>query len=207
VSLVSIVNEALDLCSADTITSLTENSLNAERANRFVTSVRQQLLAGYPWTFAKTKVALAALSDNDRENEWGYAYGRPADCVRMIGVGPEVIYRPDVLVRFQWVMDGDTIYSDTTPAYAYYIRDVTDPSRFTPGFRTAYVSALAARLVLPITKDIRRAADLRNVARQDFIVGAAQNANEAENQYEFVSSYDIARQSGSVETYVAADEA
>lgn len=203
-AIIDIVNEALDWCSAQTITDLAENSRNAEVARRLYQPTMKELLSAYPWNFARKRIALAPLGTNPQANIWVYCYAKPGDCLRMISIGPDIMTRPDDLYRYPWEAGDQGYFSDVEGAIGRYIKSITDVDVFTPSFRLAYVAALAAKMAMPLTKDIKRAADLRGVARQQFISAMTIDANEAENAYEFVSSYDLAREGITSSAVVAA---
>lgn len=142
---VQIVNLALTGIGAARITSLTDNTETARKCNAVFEPIRDEVLASYPWKFAKKRKKLALLSEAPIA---GYtnAFQIPSDCLRVIGSDLDAVKAP-------WDREGQTIVTDESAITIQYIERVTDPNRFSAAFITALSARLEAELCYPITQN------------------------------------------------------
>lgn len=158
-SIVSICNLALSNIGKDNISALNEATPEARACNQFYEHVRDMLLQAYPWRWAGKTVSLAEIV-NDKPGAWDYAYQRPVDCLKVRYVRPQYSTTPldldDPKMDAFGVMheiEGQTIYTDISPALLRYTAQVTDPTKFSPMFVEALSWHLAVRLAMPLTRD------------------------------------------------------
>lgn len=193
-SVVSICNLALSNIGKENINALTDAGAEARACSQFYDHTRDTLLQGYPWRFAGKTQALAQIT-NDKPGQWGFAYSRPVDCLKVRWVRPKYFADDRALtqqeeISFQHEVDGQVIYCNLSPALLRYTSRATDPTRFTPLFVDALAWHLAVRLAMPLTRDPKVRADAWQVATQ--MTGQAQmaDANEAretsDHETEFV---------------------
>ena len=193
-SVVSICNLALSNIGKDNINALTDAGAEARACSQFYDHTRDTLLQGYPWRFAGKTQALAQIT-NDKPGQWGFAYSRPVDCLKVRWVRPKYSADDRALtqqeeISFQHEVDGQVIYCNLSPALLRYTSRAADPTRFTPLFVDALAWHLAVRLAMPLTRDPKVRADAWQVATQ--MTGQAQmaDANEAretsDHETEFV---------------------
>lgn len=183
-SVVSICNLALSNIGKDGISALTDAGAEARACSQFYEHTRDTLLQGYPWRFAGKTVSLAQIT-NDRPGQWGYAYQRPNDCLKVRWVRPA--YSADDLaltrqeeVSFAHEAEGQAIYCNLSPAFLRYTSRATDPSLFPPLFVDALAWHLAVRLAMPLTRDPKLRADAFQVA--NMAIGQAQMADANEER-------------------------
>ena len=170
VSIVSICNLALSNLGSDTINSLSEPTTEARVCNQFYEHTRDTLLQAYPWRFAGKTQSLAELT-NDRAGQWGYAYKRPNDCLKVRWVRPafssadpcQQSQQEEISNPFD--VEGETIYCNLSPAFLRYTWAVTDPTKFPPLFVDALSWALTVRLAMPITRDMKQRNDAYRLAQ------------------------------------------
>lgn len=161
---VNISNLALDAVPAGNIVSMTEQSLQARTCTKHYAQVLGELLEMGPWRFGIKREVLAELPANDRESQWLYAYVMPADMAFPIQL-LDLAGSCSVVYEFS----GIYLYSNTPNAIAEYVTTADLAGHESALFRAALIARLAARICLPITKDLKRT---------DFLAKAAKNAEE-----------------------------
>lgn len=161
-TVVDIINVALTLLGESRIMSLSDNSKPAREANAIYESVRDSLLAGYNWSFAKTRAQLPA-SATAPAFEYAYAYPLPVDCLRVVFVGDYYVgmdltdYRGAPTEMF--TIEGREILTDMgSPLNIKYIKRQTDSTLFSANFSASLSAKLAENLAEPLTQsDTKRA--------------------------------------------------
>lgn len=195
-SVVEICNLALSNIGADSIASVDEAGAEAKACRQFYDITRDTLLQAYPWSFAGKTQALAELL-NDKPGQWGYAYTRPNDCLKVRWVRPEYsVGEATRLTRQEEIsypheVDAARIYTDLSPAFLRYTFRQTDPSRFSALFVDALSWHLAVRLAMPITRDPKIRADAYQIAQMSIGTAQMHDANEdrhsSDHDSEFVA--------------------
>lgn len=144
-----------------------DGSVEAGHCRRFFTLARQEALemAAYSWTKRR---ATLALVDNP-STIWTYAYALPSDCIRPLRVlqlstanfsslqvsAPASV---DDLNRFyesgtaNFDIEGRVLLTHEPDAVLLYVRDVTDPSNWSPSFVSGLSFLLASFLAGPLVK-------------------------------------------------------
>lgn len=191
-SVVSICNLALSNIGKDNISALNEPTPEARACNQFYEHVRDMLLQAYPWRFAGKTQSLAEVT-NDKPGAWDYAYRRPTDCLKIRYVRPEYAEGdPEIEdvkldafgVRHE--VEGDTIYSDISPAFLRYTYRLTDPTAFPPLFVEALAWHLSVRLAMPLTRDPKVRAEAFQIANG---MQASAQMSDANEEREFAPEY------------------
>lgn len=171
-SVVGICNLALSHLGADNIIASIDppdGSVEAGRCAQLYPIARQEMLEMFPWTFAKTRVALSALASNPSK-VWRYAYAAPSDALqnrRILTTSTLDVYgffpfggllRADEAALFteqgsaDFQVENGVFLTNEPDAVLLYVRDVIDPSQFTPGFTVALSLLLASYLAGPIIR-------------------------------------------------------
>ncbi|MGL4265204.1 MAG: hypothetical protein ACRCTX_26570 [Afipia sp.] len=129
-----------------------EGSAHADHCARFYPIARDALLEMRTWSFATTRVTLAALTIDTWE--WQYAYARPTNCVRALAVLPKTAISTDVTQPFAqgFADSGSVILTNQEDATLRYTARVTDTTHFPPLFVDALSILLASHLAGPILK-------------------------------------------------------
>lgn len=198
-SIVSICNIALSNIGKDNISALNEATPEARACNQFYEHVRDMLLQAYPWRWAGKTQSLAEIA-NTKPGAWGYAYQRPTDCLKLRYVRPE--YSEDD-VDLEGVktdsfgvmheLEGQTIYTDISPAFLRYTFRVTDPTKFPPLFVEALAWHLSVRLAMPLTRDPKIRSDCFTIANGMQATAQMQDANEERETSDITSDLVVAR--------------
>lgn len=153
---------SLDICNAALaligqrriISSLEEQSVEAEYCALFWPMVRDEALASHTWSFATVRQSLALTADTPPAN-YEYAYSYPNECLQFIGVRESSATDDTVNkdCRIETASGGDTvIYTSVETAVGVYVKRQTDPTRFSSLLVRALEFLVAGRLAPPIIK-------------------------------------------------------
>lgn len=131
----------------------TDRSQEALVCNRFFSTVRDATLRDFSWPFA-TKYASLALIEEDPNDEWGFSYRYPSDCLMLRKILSGI--RNDTRqskIPYEIARDdsGFIIYTDQEDAKVKYTVKTEDPSFFTPDFVLALSYRLAAYIAPRLT--------------------------------------------------------
>lgn len=151
-STVAIVNHALILCGASTVTSITEDTANARAVNAVYEIARKTILTEARWTFSTTRSTLATVATTTIawfHEEESYVYTRPTDALR--------IWELSDLNAF-WREEGNYLISSTAGLGAKYSFDQSDVSKWPPEFVAAFIDKLCADISFMILNDAKKAA-------------------------------------------------
>lgn len=179
-STVAICNLALDaIGTRSTISSLTENSAEANACARQYTPALEAILQAAHWNFARKQASLALLKDGTQTPDqgvpqpWVYEYAVPSDMLSpryvmplavsqnstFVGT-PSVQYPITPPVRFIMSSDEDTggnpinvILTNQEQAVLVYTYRCTNVNLFSPLFVRALSNYLGYLLAIPLTGD------------------------------------------------------
>ena len=194
-----------------------DGSVEAGYCARFFPLARREVIEVGNWSFAKKRVALAAV-DNASEI-WQYAYALPSDCVRPLRV-LQLRYANEIGVLlpvgtyatdYDWRrlddlftergsadfdVESGVIYTNEPEAVLLYRRDVTDATKFTPLMTSAVGMVLAGYLAGPIIKGLDGAkvgAQWREEGFRQATRAAASDANGSNERSDHVPQHIGAR--------------
>lgn len=222
----SICNMALgEIGSRTLIEALNDSSTAARQCALFYTITRQQLLRAAPWGFARRTVTLTSLGlATDDPNvvpyPWMAMYAYPADCLGMRYILPPPLPpasgdAPDVSSTFvvpwcppsrswRYLKANDTsvdpsrtvILSNVVEALGVYTADVSDPDLFDPLFVKAFVQAMAANLVMPMSGNVSLKSGFVNLAKDALTEARARDGNESITTSDHVPDWIATREVG-----------
>lgn len=138
-TVIDICNGALSQIGASVITSLSEDSKNAEVCNQRYAPVKDAVLRSHPWNCAVTRVTLTPTG-TEPDFEFANAFAIPSDCLRLLNLSYLDI--PHRLERNQILCDEATIE-------VMYVADV-DPSFWDALLLESVTAALAADIAYAI---------------------------------------------------------
>jgi hypothetical protein len=131
----------------------TERSAEAAACRRFFETARDATLRDFPWPFA-SKSAVLGLVEEEPNDEWGYSYRYPSDCVairRMLGG----LRNPTRATRVPYVIGQDAtgllIYTDTENAEMEYTARTSNTYLFPSDFVMAFSFRLSAYMAPRVT--------------------------------------------------------
>jgi hypothetical protein len=145
----SIVSQALLLLRANTISSLSEDSNEAEIADTLYPEYAEYLLGLYPWSFAMKKRQLNQDTTSPI-SEYEYSHIIPSEALLVWSVYQDTGTIPVRDYDIFGVEGGRRIYSNYPTLYADYTV-YTDENNWPPYFRQFAISAVASYLAIPVT--------------------------------------------------------
>lgn len=170
---VAICNRALQMLGAKRITSITDDSVNGRACNACYETIRDSELRAHPWSFAKARAELAAISPAPTWGR-GNAYQLPADFIRLLKPYPEDNYFTN-----DNEIEGQTIVTDkSSPIRIRYIYRVTDPNVMDPLFR----ESLATQMAIAMCEEITQSNTKKKGLQDDYklVIDRAKAANAFE---------------------------
>ena len=141
---IRICNSALIKIGVEPIVSFSEQTKAARFCNIQYETIRDELLSAHYWNFAMARVALAQVSTPPLFG-FDYAYQLPADCLRV-----RQIEENDAKFK----IEGRLLYTDSATANIQYVSKNTDASQYSPYFKEALASRLAADLAYPMVQSV-----------------------------------------------------
>lgn len=133
-SVVDCCNSALQRVGAATITSLSDNSVEARACSVAYDSNRRDELRRHTWNFAVKRVVLAP-DTTAPAFDFTYAFTLPSDCLRVL--------RPPT-ANLDWKIEGRKILTnDGSTLNLRYISDVEDASQWDSSFYNVLAVAIA----------------------------------------------------------------
>ena len=141
----NIANRGLRLLKAQRITSLTDGSANANVVTDVFTEIRDDLLRGHTWHFARRLDKLARLSTAP-EFGFDHAYALPSDWIRTVSLHDNDAGLGVVNYEEIEVAGVGAIATSIETAFLKYIYTLTDPNRMSADFRTAFDYALVVQM-------------------------------------------------------------
>ena len=145
---VDICNAALNTLGANTIVSLTEDSVPARLCNQRYESVRDAVFRSHPWN-ALIKRQQLARDDAGPAYLYTYAFTLPGECLRVLGISDGTAEWPTEDFDFQ--IEGRKIVTDEDDIYLKYISRVTDPNEYDTLLRETLSAKIAAELAYSLT--------------------------------------------------------
>jgi len=141
---IDICNLALVALGAEQIRDFTGANKRERVCETTYPQVRDTLLAGYDWSFARV-IASLRVTVGAEPNEYGTGYDIPNDCLRPVDIMP--------LGRGQrWEQVGASIYTQIPEPKLRYTKRETNTGLYT----VAFVNALSLQLAVAIAPTIRQ---------------------------------------------------
>lgn len=158
-SKVSIVNKALSYLGANRITSLSDDTLEAQSASNLYNDSLKSILAECDWRFAIKKVMLAKV---DLQPAWGDGsyFQLPSDLVEIFGVMNSNVY---------WSKEGDYIFSPADSFGIKYVYFCEDTTKYPSYFVDAFAVKLASDMCYEITNSNDKTMTLLELYKGEFL--------------------------------------
>lgn len=195
---IEIVNMALTMLGAATISSLTQANARARAANTIFNATRDEVLRAGDWNFALITAPLAVLADDEDDDDavdgWTYAYAMPTKCLRVVRIFSDS-EGLDIKDPAKWramktpTTKQQAIYTDVVDAQAEYVMRIEDASQFDASFVSAFAAKLAAKLAMPVTSDKQLAGMMQGAYDQAIIDAFQLGHDEGHQQGDAASSY------------------
>ena len=149
-SVVNMVNSALNLLGASTITALTDDTKNARLCNQRYEPVRNRVFRSHAWNCLHKRVQLAQNSTAPIV-EYDHAYALPSDCLRVLKIHNGTT--DSIASALDYKLEGRNIVTDIDTVFAIYIALDTDPNNYDTYLRESISHQLAADLCYAITNN------------------------------------------------------
>lgn len=154
---VELSSAALVKLGAETITSFSDGTAEANVANALYEIVRDGLLGTHPWSFATAHAELVQLPTAPL-TDFEYAFELPTDFIKALSAGDDCRSR-----GFVYQIIGREVHSNYEEVTLAYIKQAAEAD-FPTYFVSALVNRLAAEFCLPLTE---------NPARSELLFGLA----------------------------------
>lgn len=168
----AICNSALVKIGAARISSLSDTTPEGILCNEQYEKLRDDLLYGHPWHFAKVRVELSADATAP-EYEWGVRYAIPADCLRVLGT--------NLQADDPWVTENGYILTNATALKILYIKKVTDTTTFSKAFDEVLATRLAAEICYSLTQNASLQKNLYEAFREKLAEARSLDSQESGN--------------------------
>ncbi len=134
---VTIVNRALSLLGAEPITALTDDTPEANIANRMYDESRRSILSETLWNFAAKR---EVLNEIDEDPAWQLDSVRnifqlPSDIIRIFGISDR---------NAIWRIEQDRLLTNVNEIGIIYVFNLVDTSKFSASFTDAFADKLAS---------------------------------------------------------------
>lgn len=184
---ITICNMALAHLGQAPINSYDDENERARRCKLFYPIALQTLLKAHPWRFADVTAPLARVPWSWRGLEWGHAYMRPADALRVHGVyGTESL---QVKYREVSIKQGRILLTRAPARWVNYTRKITNTDLFDADFSLALSWELAVLLAPSLSKDDSDINRCRQMAAETLDTARCNNRAEGENVLHLRSTY------------------
>lgn len=192
-----ITNLALVLLGSDRIVTINDDVKAAREALAIFDQTRDALLGAFNWSFAKTRVQLAATGVAP---VFGYAnaFNLPADCLRVLNVNDTYagldltdyvgVPNPEFTIEGRQIL---AVYS--SPINLRYVKQVTDPTVFYTHFANALSAQLAFNLCETLTQSSTKKADALAARNRELSLAIRANAIELPPETQADSSWVMSR--------------
>ncbi len=188
-----------------------DGSTEAGYCKRFFPFARKELLESFNWAFATTRQQLTPV-DNP-SSQWQFAYAVPSNCLKPIRVLRATML-PIFLLEYSRVtgdflsqsnesasapfqVENGVIFTHEPQAVLIYLRDVSDPTKFTPTFTATLGYLLASYLAGPILRGSEGAGSAQKYRDLAMAIGgtaAMHSANASLEEHNPVAAHIQARQ-------------
>ena len=154
VTAVSICNIAVGWLGGNEVTDITTPTIEEEILCKDNYEVaRDKTLEARNWTFAMAREELTAEVSTP---DFGFSkeFALPTGCLRLVQVDSDTT----MIYGETWVREQDLILADVATLYVRYVKQITDPTKFSAHFVHALACRLAADLAIPLTgsKDLMK---------------------------------------------------
>ena len=154
ISEVSICNQAIAFIAGSRITSLQDQSREAEWCNENYPFIRDAVIEERMWTFATDKSA----SETDDKDGWGqnFQHRLPEEWLAVYHVFSD----QNATVVPKWEREGEFIVTDAANVFMQGTKRIRDTGKFSNLFVQALAARMAADMCIPFTENTQLQSDL-----------------------------------------------
>jgi len=157
-SKISISNQALIKCGANTITSFTDGTHEANVCSVMYDNVKKGLLYYTFWNFAIQKTQLNKLAETPTDKSYTNAHTIPGDVIRVKGFFDDQGYQVS-----QYSLEKTKVFSNQDPLFIEYVQDMAEKD-----LAVFFTEALIAKMALEINEAITGVGTLTSRLAEDF---------------------------------------
>jgi len=187
-----IINNALTLIGAETITSIADGTRNADIMSTLYATSLKSVLSECLWNFATKRAALVTAAStvvNWYYDEEAYVYDRPTDVIRIFGVSDPVAI---------WREEGAYIISDTAGLGVRYVYYHNSPELYPASFIAALVDKLASDAAYIIVNSASKAQEMYEKYQKISLPNAlSENSQIGAQQYMRDDAWELAKYNNS----------
>ena len=196
ISDVDVCNKALNYLQAGKIESLEDNTAPAIACRTVFDTMRDSVLADYPWSFA-TSIVLPVLIASEVLIGWEYLYAMPLDCLAIRKLFLDDSSTDPEPIEFRECLSPSTevraIAVNFEDPYLEYTRQIVDPALWSVKFSDVLALRLAAEIGARITGKQEYATEATN--RYGLAISEAKRLDGGSKRVDKVrtSSYEESR--------------
>jgi len=154
----NILNGALGAIGAARVTGIDDGSVNANWCKTYYPNLRRTLLQIGTWSFAEDRKQLEAKEEVPLF-EFVFKYSLPSDLLRLKCYNGNLLMPPAVYDLNWWMVyrdwykiEGQYLLSNDGQVYIVYVKDIGNPSLWSPLFYQTLEQWLASKLAAAILK-------------------------------------------------------
>ena len=181
VSEVSICNQALTWLGSDTITSLDDDSRQANWMKANYPFVRDAVMEERMWSFAVDR-AVSTVADMDA---WGgmFVHPKPTEWMSVFRVYKTLTAGGEGVPDASYRMEGGNVLSKYSTVYLWGLKRISDTGAFSPMFTQALSARLAADAAIPLTENRQLQADMWALYGDKLVAAASRDGQQGANDY------------------------
>lgn len=172
-----IINLALVALGEPIIQSPSQPNKWAAVASVVYEMARDKVLTDHPWNFAMKRATLAQVPGEAPQFEFTFAYGLPADCLK-VRYTEDQWYNRQSGNYLPWKVRGRYLETDHSECKISYTRRVNEEGYFSPGFVIAFGYYLAYMMAMTSTEHRGQTEGLLGQYKTELIDAKFQDAQE-----------------------------
>ena len=138
-----------------------EYSKEANLCAKFYEITLREVLEATEWKWARKRVALAQNVDAP-SFEWTYSFALPADCARPLKVSSTTDTQRQYNYTSEWDVEDGNVVSNQEELWMLYVKNVENLNKADALFIRTLYTALATKLVFPLTENRNLTKDIMN---------------------------------------------
>jgi hypothetical protein len=187
----NIINQALSSIGADTVTSITDGTENANTMLALYPFCIKSLLSECQWGFATKRALLVTSSTTATWYHTGESivYDKPTDIIRIFGTNDD---------RAEWREEGSYVLSDSSGLGIKYVYYDDDPTTYPASFVQAFIDFLAYQATFKISNSAsNREALFEKYEKVSLPKARSENAQVGTQQHIIDDAWELAKYSDS----------
>jgi hypothetical protein len=145
-----------------------EYSNEANLCAKFYETTLREVLEATEWKWARKRATLA-LNVGTPTFEWTYSHALPADCARPLKVSSTTDTQRQYNYTSEWDVEDGNVVSNQSELWMLYVANVSTLNKADALFIKTLYTALAAKLVFPLTENRNLTKDIMNEYEQSVL--------------------------------------